>query len=95
MASKLEQLQGMTQEDLIARLMKAEGQAGQRVNKLTLKVGAKGGVSVYGMGRFPMTAYASQWERIVELVKSGELEKFITANAAILARKGDAEVAAE
>lgn len=94
MATKLEQLQGLSQEDLIARLMKAEGQAGRKAGKLTLKVGAKGGVSIYGMGRFPMTAYASQWERIgkelfgVDPQADGcPLYTFITDNAGVIARK--------
>ena len=32
--------------------------------KLTYKVSGKGAVSVYGMGRFPVTLYAEQWERL-------------------------------
>ena len=36
--------------------LKASGQS-----KLTVKVGEKGGISVYGFGRFPMTLYKSQW----------------------------------
>jgi len=44
-------------------------------------------LSIYGMGRFPITAYASQWERILEVKE--ELEAFIKANQASLARKAD------
>jgi hypothetical protein len=35
-------------------------------NELEFKVGAKGGVSVYGLGRFPVTLYYQQWTRLLE-----------------------------
>src|SRR5215467_10566447 len=35
--------------------------------RLVFKVSEKGALSIYGMGRFPITAYASQWERILEV----------------------------
>ena len=56
--------------------------------KITLKVGEKGGVSAYGLGRFPVTLYREQWERLF-----GEVERikaFIAANADSLKSKGDA-----
>ena len=48
-------------------------------------VSAKGAVSIYGLQRFPVTLYASQWERVLE--KAPELRAFIAANAAKLLRK--------
>lgn len=34
--------------------------------KITFKVGQKGGVSVYGLGRFPVTLYAEQWKKLLD-----------------------------
>ena len=53
----------------------------QKRNGLKMKVSQKGAVSVYGMGRFPVTLYAEQWERIdQELIQAGELANFIDSN---------------
>jgi hypothetical protein len=50
-----------------------------------LKVSQKGAVSVYGLGRFPVTLYQEQWERLFERVP--EIEKFIQENQSVLKRK--------
>jgi hypothetical protein len=50
-----------------------------------LKVTDKGGVSVYGLGRFPVTLYRQQWERV--LSRKDEILAFLEANAAKLAVK--------
>lgn len=42
------------------------------------KVSEKGAVSVYGMGRFPVTLYLEQWERL--LAHADELREFLKAN---------------
>lgn len=55
--------------------------------KVSLKVSEKGAVALYGLGRFPVTLYRSQWERVIEAVKSGQVERFIEANAALLSVK--------
>jgi hypothetical protein len=52
-----------------------------------LKVTEKGGVSVYGMGRFPVTLYREQWERL--LAKKEEILKFLDDNASKLSTKGE------
>ena len=52
---------------------------------LTLKVSEKGALSVYGLGRFPVTLYRGQWERL--LGAEVTLRAFMTANAALLATK--------
>jgi hypothetical protein len=49
---------------------------------VSLKVSEKGGVSVYGLGRFPVTLYKEQWEKL--LAMSDDLRKFIQDNAAKL-----------
>lgn len=77
-------LANMTKEELLALVTNmATNQAAPR--KLTFKVGDKGGVCIYGLGRFPIHAYASQWERILEV--QDELRAFMRANEKLLARK--------
>lgn len=56
---------------------------------LSLKVSKKGGVSMYGLGRYPVTQYKQGWARIIELIKAGELEAFIERNAALLSTGKD------
>jgi len=56
--------------------------------KLTLRVSAKGAVSLYGMGRFPVTLYQGQWHRVMEATE--EIKAFIQAHSAELATKADA-----
>ena len=53
--------------------------------KLTMKVSDKGALSVYGLGRFPVTLYRGQWERL--LGEADAIRAFITANAATLTVK--------
>ena len=56
-------------------------------NQVRMKVSAKGGISIYGLQRMPVTLYAGQWERIIDMCKSGDLGTFISDNEAILTRK--------
>ena len=57
-------------------------------NGLKMKVSQKGAVSIYGMGRFPVTLYADQWRRIdEELIKTGSLDEFLAANEGNLTYK--------
>jgi len=56
-------------------------------NTPRLKVSQKGAISVYGLQRMPVTLYAGQWERIIEMVESGVFAAFIEANASELTRK--------
>ena len=51
-----------------------------------MKVSPKGAISFYGLGRFPVTLYASQWEKLVAAAKEGLIEDFIKANARYLAK---------
>lgn len=59
--------------------------------KVSFKVSEKGAVSVYGMGRFPVTLYASQWVTLLDM--SSQLTAFIQANRDKLAVKGAAKAA--
>ena len=57
----------------------------QKRNGLKMKVSQKGAISVYGMGRFPVTLYAGQWKRIdEELIQSGDMDNFIEDNRSSL-----------
>tara|TARA_E500000318_G_C3506529_1_gene190506 strand:- start:412 stop:852 length:441 start_codon:yes stop_codon:yes gene_type:complete len=62
-------------------------------NQVRMKVSAKGGISIYGLQRMPVTLYAGQWERIIDMCKSGDLGSFIMDNEAILTRKGEQPLA--
>jgi len=52
---------------------------------ITLKVSEKGAVSLYGMGRFPVTLYKEQWLRL--LANAAEIETFIRENGSLLKTK--------
>ena len=45
---------------------------------LSLKISEKGGLSVYGLGRFPVTLYKEQWLRLLDL--ADDIRAFIKAN---------------
>ena len=51
--------------------LRAENEAlkGRATKGVTLKVSGKGGVSVYGLGRFPVTLYKEQWEKLLDMAK--------------------------
>ncbi|MSQ60937.1 MAG: hypothetical protein EXR36_15205 [Betaproteobacteria bacterium] len=53
---------------------------------ITMKVSEKGGLSVYGMGRFPITLYKEQWIKLLDM--SDEIRAFIAANEGNLKAKG-------
>ena len=52
---------------------------------ITLKVSEKGGLSVYGLGRFPVTLYKEQWTKLLDM--ADEIRAFIRDNAAALKTK--------
>ena len=63
----------------------APARASAPIRQLRLGVGAKGGVCVYGLGRFPVTLYASQMEQL--LGNKDAIIAFIASNASSLAYK--------
>ena len=68
-----------SKEDLMARIAQLEKQLGSKSGgKLEFKVGEKGGVSVYGLGRFPVTLYYEQWNKLLDA--SEDLRAFLEAN---------------
>ena len=68
-----------TEQELLAELgrLKAENEALKNPprGQLTYRVSEKGAVSVYGLGRFPVTLYKEQWERLLET--SDQLQAFM------------------
>ena len=81
-------------EDVQAELarLRAENerlkQAGR--GKLAMKVSEKGGVSVYGLGRFPVTLYKEQWTKLLDM--ADDIRSFIRDNETMLKakeRRGD------
>jgi len=54
---------------------------------MSIKVSPKGGVSVYGLGRFPTTLYKGQWEKILDPTFLKELKEFIKENEGSLTVK--------
>jgi hypothetical protein len=73
-----------TYEELKAKLADLEAKQ-QRGGGVTFKVSDKGGVSVYGLGRFPVTLYYEQWIRL--LGESQELREFLEENKSKLKLK--------
>ena len=81
----------MADDDLRAELerLKAENAQlkNQRVRGVSLKVSEKGGVSVYGLGRFPVTLYKEQWTKLLSMAE--EIRTFIRENEPKLKAKPD------
>ena len=73
-----------TYEELKARLAELEKQP-RRTGSLEFRVGEKGGVSVYGLGRFPVTLYYEQWDRLLEA--GPQLRQFLEDNKSRLKLK--------
>ena len=73
-----------TYEELKAKLAELETKQ-QRTATMQFKVSEKGGVSVYGLGRFPVTLYYEQWIRLLEA--SPQLREFLEENKSKLKLK--------
>ncbi len=74
----------MTPEQLAARIAELEGRLAKG-GSVSFKVSEKGAVSVYGLGRFPVTLYVEQWEALLSHVT--DLREFIEANRSRLKTK--------
>lgn len=70
-----------TPEQELARL-RAENAALKAGGQISLKVSEAKALSVYGLGRFPVTLYAKQWLKLLGMAK--EIAAFIEANKALL-----------
>lgn len=62
-----------------ARLKKASGRG------VSMKVSEKGGLSVYGLGRFPVTLYKEQWAKLLDM--ADDIRAFIRDNEGALKSK--------
>ena len=79
----------MPEEDLKAELerLRNENAALKKgaASGISMKVSEKGALSVYGMGRFPVTLYKEQWLKLLDM--ADDIRKFISANDAQLKTK--------
>ena len=79
----------MSEQELQAEIERLRVENEKLKNKgvrgLSLKVSEKGGVSLYGIGRFPVTLYKEQWAKILGM--AGEIEAFIRENDHLLKAK--------
>jgi hypothetical protein len=74
----------LTPEQMAARIAELEGRLAKG-SALSFKVSEKGAVSVYGLGRFPVTLYFEQWSKLLSHVD--ELRAFMEANKSKLKLK--------
>jgi hypothetical protein len=81
----------MSEQDLQAELerLRAENTAlkTRSAKSVTLKVSEKGGVSVYGLGRFPVTLYKEQWLKLLDM--TDDIRTFISVHESELKAKED------
>ncbi len=79
----------MADENLQAEIerLRAENERIKRAASrgISLKVSEKGGVSVYGLGRFPVTLYKEQWQKLLDM--TDDIRAFIRENEAGLKSK--------
>jgi len=73
-------LSALSKDELIALL-----NAANQPKRLSMKVSEKGALSIYGLGRFPVTLYRGQWERLATAMP--DIKVFMSQNAALLATK--------
>lgn len=71
-----------SREDLLARIAELEKAS---VRGFGIKVSQKGAISVYGLGRLPVTLYASQWRSLLERIP--DVKSFLDANKGKYAEK--------
>ena len=74
----------LTPEQMAARIKELEGRLAKG-GTLRFKVSEKGAVSVYGLGRFPVTLYYEQWNRLLEAAP--QLREFLESNKSRLKLK--------
>ena len=81
----------MSDDDLKAELERLRAENERLKNRtsrgVSLKVSEKGGVSVYGLGRFPVTLYKEQWTRLLDM--ADEIRAFIKENDSKLKAKAE------
>ena len=74
-------------DELKAKVAELEKQVqGRKRGNIDFKVSEKGGVSVYGLGRFPVTLYYEQWIRLLDHAE--QIKQFLEENKSQLKMKG-------
>jgi hypothetical protein len=77
-----------TEEELKAEIerLRQENETLKRPRGQTsLRVSEKGALSVYGLGRFPVTLYREQWEKLLDMAP--DIRRFIEENTDVLKKK--------
>lgn len=78
-----------SEEDLKAEIerLRAENESLKKParGQMSLRVSEKGALSVYGLGRFPVTLYREQWEKLLGM--AGQIRDFIRDNDQALKKK--------
>lgn len=81
---------GESEDELKQRIAelesKLEAEKTKSKKELSLKVSAKGGASLYGIRRFPITFYVEEWNQILDM--SDEIRAFLAEHDRELTRKG-------
>jgi hypothetical protein len=81
------------QDDMKAELerLRAENEAlkNRGARGISMKVSEKGAVSIYGLGRFPVTLYKEQWQKLLDMAE--DIRGFIKENDGKLKTKGQAQ----
>jgi hypothetical protein len=84
----------MTADQMLAMIAKLQEQNAalaaanaQPARRISMKVSEKGALSLYGLGRFPVTLYRTQWERLLAPDQVKATLAFITANEKLLTVK--------
>lgn len=79
----------MTEDELKAEITRLQAEnerlKDQRQSRVSLKVSGKGGVSLYGLGRFPVTLYKEQWAKLLDM--ADEIRAFLREHDAELKSK--------
>ena len=77
-----------TEDDMKAEIerLRAENESLKRPRgQMSLRVSEKGALSVYGLGRFPVTLYREQWDKLLGM--ADEIRQFIADNDHLLKKK--------
>ena len=82
-------VRGMNEEEMKAELerLKSENESlkSRASRAVSIKVSEKGGVSIYGLGRFPITLYKEQWAKLLDM--ADDIRAFLKENDAKLKAK--------
>ena len=77
----------LTLQQALDKVAQLEARLKAKLRAISMKIGEKGGLSVYGLGRFPVTLYKEQWLRLLDEAEA--IRMFISAHEAELKGKDD------